>query len=97
MAHVAVAEVGDGVLRPLVRLRQQHAILEVGVDVGAQLAQELVGLGQVLAVRALALVQVGHGVQPQAVDAHLQPEVHHGPDRASWTCGLSKLRSGWWR
>ena len=50
---------------------------EALVDVGAQLLQERVGLGQVLAVRALALVQVRHGVEAQAVDAHLEPEVDH--------------------
>ena len=39
--------------------------------------QQSVGLGQVLAVGALALVEVGHGVEPHAVDAHVEPEVHH--------------------
>ena len=34
----------------------------------AQLAQEGVRLGEVLAVRALALVEVRHGVEPQAVE-----------------------------
>ena len=33
-------------------------------------------LGQVLAVRALLLVQIRDGVQPQSVDAHLEPEIH---------------------
>ena len=37
--------------------------------------QELVRLGQVLAVRALALVEVRDGVEAQAVDAQLEPEV----------------------
>ena len=41
----------------------------------AQLAQELVRLGQVLAVGALALEEVGHRVEAQAVDAHVEPEV----------------------
>ena len=43
--------------------------------------QERVRLGQVLAVRALALVEVGHGVEAQAVDAHLEPEVERLEDR----------------
>ena len=38
VALVAVAEVVDGVLRPLVGLGQQHAVGEARVDVGAQLA-----------------------------------------------------------
>ena len=44
------------------------------VDMGAELLQECVRLRQVLAIRALALEQVRHRVEPQAVDAHLQPE-----------------------
>ena len=75
VALVAVAEVGDRVLGPLVRLGQQHATLVVGVDVLAQLAQERVRLGQVLAVRPLALEEVRDGVEAQPVDAHLEPEV----------------------
>ena len=52
-----------------------------GVDVGAQRAQELVGLGQVLAAGALALVEVGHGVQPQPVHPHPEPVVDLGEQR----------------
>jgi hypothetical protein len=37
----------------------------------------VVGLGQVLAVGALALVQVGHGVEAEPVDAHVEPVVEH--------------------
>ena len=39
------------------------------------------GLGQVLADRALAFDQVGHGVEPQAVDAAVEPEPHDPDDR----------------
>ena len=71
------AEVGDGVLRPLVGLRQQHPPGVPLVHVRAQLAQEGVGLGQVLAVGALPLEEVGDGVQAQPVHAHAShPEVH---------------------
>ncbi len=77
VALVAVAEVGDCVLGPLVRLGQQHAILPARVDVGAQLLQERVRLGQVLAVGALALEEVGDRVEAQAVDAEREPEVEH--------------------
>ena len=70
VALVAVAEVGGGVLGPLVGLGEQHAVRVAGVDVLAQPLQEVVGLGQVLAVGALALEQVRHGVEAQTVDAH---------------------------
>ena len=44
------------------------------VDVAAHAPQEGVRLGQVLAVRAVALVEVRHGVQPEAVEAEVEPE-----------------------
>ncbi len=36
---------------------------------------------QVFVVGAFALDQIGHGVEPQAVDAELQPEAHHAQHR----------------
>jgi hypothetical protein len=81
VALVAVAEVRRGVRRPLVGLREQHPVLEVGVDVRAQLLEERVGLLEVLAARSLALVEVRHRVEPHAVDAHLHPEVDHPEQR----------------
>jgi hypothetical protein len=35
-----------------------------------------VGLGQVLVVGAFALDQIGNGVEPQPVDARVEPEAH---------------------
>ena len=60
-----------------------------------ELLEERVGLGQVLAVRALALVEVRDGVEAQPVDAQLEPEVDR-PQERLLDRGLSKLRSGWW-
>ena len=37
------------------------------------------GFRQVLAGRAFAFDQVGHGVQPEAIDPYLQPELHDIP------------------
>ena len=74
VALVAVAEVGDDVGRPLVGLGQQHPARVLVVDLLADPLQELMGLGQVLAVGALALEQVRHGVQPEPVQAHVEPE-----------------------
>jgi hypothetical protein len=78
VALVAVAEVRNGVLGPLVSLRQEHAVGEVRVDVFAQLAEEGVSLGQVLAAGALAFKEVGHRVEPQPVHTHFEPEVDCG-------------------
>ena len=74
VAAVGVAEVVDDIGRPLVRLREQHPVGVLGVDRLADIPEELVGLGQVLAVGARPLVQVGHGVEPEAVDPHVEPE-----------------------
>ncbi len=74
VALVAVAEVGDHVLGPLVGLGQQHPVRVLGVDRGPDPLQELVGAGQVLAVGALLLVEVGHGVEAEPVEAEVEPE-----------------------
>ena len=81
VAFIALAEIFLGVLRPLVSLGEQHAARKRCVDFGANALQDDMRLGKVLVVRSLALDQVGHGVEPQPIDAHLEPELHHGEDR----------------
>ena len=88
MALVAVAEVVHDVARPLVGLGQQHLARVGGVDLAPQPAEEVVGLGQVLAVGAVALEQVGDGVEPEAVEADVEPVADH-VDHGLWTSGLS--------
>ena len=77
VALVAVAEVLDHVGRPLVGLGEQHAIGVVRVDLGPHPLEVVVGLGEVLAVRVVRLVQVRHGVEPEAVHAEVEPEPEH--------------------
>ena len=72
---VAVTEIGDGIFRPLVRLRQKHATTELGINVCPQFFQIDVRLRKILAVRPFALVEVGNGIEPKAVDAKLEPEI----------------------
>ena len=74
---VALAEIGDRVFRPLVRLGQKHAAVEIRVDVRAQFREILVRLAQVLAAGPFAFVEIRHGIEPQSVDAHVQPEIEH--------------------
>ena len=71
---LGVAEVLDDVGGPLVGLGEQHPAGELVVDHLAAVLEEGVRLGQVLAVGALALEQVRHRVQPEAVDAEVEPE-----------------------
>ena len=77
---VARAEVRADVLGPHVGLGQQHLAREVRVQPRAQLLEHGVGLGQVLAGRALALDEIGHGVDAEPVDAEIEPELHDLPD-----------------
>ena len=75
VAFVAVAEIVLGVLRPLVGLGQQHAVRDSGLSSSARMRfSTVVRFRQVLVVGALALHQVGHGVEPQPVDPEIEPE-----------------------
>ena len=53
-----------------------EAIGVFGVDDGADFLDLDVGLGEIFAAGAVALDQVGNGVEPQSVDAHVEPEAH---------------------
>ena len=77
---VAVAEVRPYVLGPPVGLGQQHLAAELGVEPLAQVLEHVVRLRQVLARGALALDQVRHRVDAEAVHAEIEPELHHPPD-----------------
>ena len=77
MTFVAVAEVRDDVLRPLIGLGEEHPVRVAGVDLLADALQVLVRPRQVLAVRALVLEEVRHGVEPEAVEAEVEPEAQH--------------------
>lgn len=75
VALVARAEILDGVLRPLVGLCEEHPVVVVSIDVRAKFSQKRVGLREVLAVRAVPLVEIGDRVESEAVDAEPEPEV----------------------
>ena len=75
---VGVAEILLGVFRPLIGFGQQHAVRVVGVNLGADLFKNLVGFRQVFVIGAIALDQIGNGIQAQAIDAHVQPIAHYG-------------------
>ena len=71
----------DRVFGPLVRLREEHAAFVFRIDVRAELLQVVVRLAQVFAARAFAFVEVRDGIEAQAVDAHIEPEIAHLLDR----------------
>src|SRR4026207_523719 len=73
---VAVAEVRADVGGPRVRLGEQGAALVLAVEGGPDLAEELVGLREILAVGALPLEEIGHRVAAKAVEALVEPEAH---------------------
>ena len=81
MAFVAVAEVIGHVTRPAVRLGEEDAARVVRLELLADAPDERVRLGKMLARRAVALVQIGHRIEPEAVEAEVEPEpdeVDHG-------------------
>ena len=67
---------------------EQQPVVVVRVDVVAQLLQEAVRLGQVLAVGAVALVEVGNRIEAQAVDAQAEPEVEEAEHRLPHVGGI---------
>ena len=81
VTFVALAEVGAHVFGPLIRFGEQEAVGILRIEHGAQAFENVVRLGEVLVVRALAFAQVGDGVEPHAVDAEVEPEPHHVHDR----------------
>ena len=95
-AHVAlvgIAEVVDDVGRPLVGLGQQHPTRELPVHDLAHPLQVVVGLGQVLAVGAVGLEQVRHGVEAEPVEAQPQPVPHH-VDHGVGHVGVAEVEVG---
>ncbi len=82
LAFVAAAEIFLHVLRPLIGFGQQHLALGVGVEFAAQPFDDGMRLRQVLVVGAVALAEIGNGVETEAVDAGVEPALHHLHQRA---------------
>ena len=76
VAFVAVAEIGADIGRPLVGFGQNHPVGVLGVHLAPDRLDQRVGLRQVLAIRPVALDEVGDRVESKAVHAHVQPEMH---------------------
>jgi len=75
LRFVAVSEIGNGVFRPLVGFRQQHAAGEFKIDMGTQLFQVGVGLGKIFAISTFALIKIRDGVEPQSIHPEAEPKV----------------------
>ena len=80
VALVVVTEVVGHVGRPPVGLGQQDAPGVFDIQLGPDPADEGVGLLQVLAGGAVPLVEVGDGVEPETVEAEVEPEADHVED-----------------
>ena len=74
VALVAAPEVGERPLGREVRLGEQDAVRVAPLHLRPDPPQHRVGLGQVLAVGAVALDQVRHRVEAEAVHAVVHPE-----------------------
>src|SRR5437899_2668533 len=77
LALVAVAEVLDDVGGPLIRLGEEHAVRVARIDLGSHSAEKSMRLREVLAVRPVTLVEVRHRVEPEPVEAQVEPEAEH--------------------
>ena len=73
---VFVAEILAYVFGPLVCFRQQHAVRVVRIQFPANALDDLMRLGQVLAIRAVPFHQVRNRVQTHSVHPEIEPEVH---------------------
>ena len=76
VALVVVAKVGANVGRPHVGFGEDEAVFVLGIERSADLLNLDVRFGDVLATGAVALDEVGDGVQAEAVHAHVHPEAH---------------------
>ena len=75
VTFVAVTEVGPHVGRQLVGLAEQHPARASRIDMRPDQFDDGVRLGKVFAGRAIALDQVRHRVDPEAIDAQIEPEI----------------------
>ena len=76
---VAVTKIGADIRWPLVCLGQQHRSRIGQVQTSAKFADDGVRFGQVFAQSAFPFDKIGNRVQPEAVYAEMQPELHHLP------------------
>src|SRR6185437_509797 len=74
------AEVRAHIGGPHIGFGEDEAVGVFGVDHGANFLDLVVGLGDVLAGGAVALDQIGNGIEAQRVYAEVQPEAHGGED-----------------
>jgi hypothetical protein len=85
VTFVPPAKIGGGILRPLVRLSQQHAVCKPAVDVPPKFLEKSVRLRKILTNCAFPFVQIRHGVEPPPVHAESVPKVDHPQDRLADT------------
>ena len=81
MAFVALPEILRCLLRPEIGLGEKHPVRVAGIDRRPDLLDDRVGLGKIFASRAFPLDEIGNGVKPQTIDAHIEPvghDVEHG-------------------
>ena len=77
LALIAIAEVLPHIFRPLIGFSQQETVLIGVIDGCAQPLDDRVGFAQVLVVGALPFDEIRNGVEPKAVDSHVEPEPHN--------------------
>src|SRR5215471_13902269 len=75
VTFVPIPEIWTNIGGPLIGLGKHHTVL-VTIQLPADGLNQSVSFRQVFAVGALSLNKVRNSIQPQSVDAHIQPELH---------------------
>ncbi len=75
MTFVAIAEIRDRIVGPLVCFCEQHTVAIFFVYVLAKVSECSVSFRQVFGIGSFAFEQIGDRVQAEAIDSHIEPEV----------------------
>src|SRR5438132_1026375 len=73
VAFVSGAEVGYGVVGPLICFGKQHAVGILRINAATKFLEYPVGLYQIFATCPLPLYQIRHSVETKTVDAEVEP------------------------
>ncbi len=67
MTLIAITKICPSIIRPLIRLSQEHTTGKIRINMSTELSEKRVSLWKVLTIRALLLIEIWHSVKPQTV------------------------------
>ena len=93
MAFIALTEILRRFLRPKIRLGEEHPVRIARIDRRPDLLDDGVGLTEIFATRAFPLDEIGNGIEPQTIDAHVEP-VSHDVEDGFKNAGIVEVQIG---